>query len=128
AGADEIVILGGLRGARLDHELANLLLLADPRWQGTDLRIERAGTTVRCLKARGRIELTGGAGDLVTLLPLGVDAEGVRTQGLRYALDDETLTAGGTRGLSNEVVEPPASVSLEGGTLLIIETRKESGS
>src|SRR6185503_5132730 len=55
AGADEIVILGGLRGARLDHELANLLLLADPRWQGIDLRIERAGTTVRCLRARGRI-------------------------------------------------------------------------
>jgi thiamine pyrophosphokinase len=125
AGADEIVILGGLRGERLDHELANLLLLADVRWEGIDLRIERAGTTVRCLKGGSRVELTGVTGDLVTLLPLGVDAEGIRTEGLRYALDDETLAAGRSRGLSNEVVEAPASVSLKGGTLLVIETRKE---
>ena len=69
--------------------------------------------------------LTGLGGDLVTLLPLGGDAEGVRTEGLRYALDDETLAGGRTRGLSNEVVEPPASVSLKRGMLLIIETRKE---
>src|SRR5688572_13072696 len=30
AGASEIVILGAVGGDRLDHELANLLLLADP--------------------------------------------------------------------------------------------------
>ena len=125
AGADEVVILGGLRGERLDHELANLLLLADPRWQGIDLRVERAGTTVRCLRSGDRAELTGGAGDLVTLLPLGGDAEGVRTDGLRYGLRDETLPAGRSRGLSNEVEMPPASVSLKSGTLLVIETRKE---
>jgi len=125
AGATQIVILGGLRGERLDHELANLLQLADPRWRGIDLRIKRAGTTVRCLNAAGRLALTGLGGDLVTLLPLGGDAEGVRTEGLRYALDDETLAGGRTRGLSNEVVEPPASVSLKRGMLLIIETRKE---
>ena len=128
AGADEVVIVGGLRGERLDHELANLLLLADPRWEAIDLRIERAGTTVRCLKAGSRLELTGVAGDLVTLLPLGEDAVGVRTDGLRYELRDETLVAGRSRGLSNEVVEAPASVSLKSGTLLVIETRKERGS
>ena len=128
AGADEIVILGGLRGERLDHELANLLLLSDPRWEGIDLRIERGGTTVRCLHGGDRAEVTGPAGDLVTLLPLGVDAEGVRTSGLRYELHDETLAAGRSRGLSNEIVEAPASVSLKGGRLLVIETRKEPGS
>ena len=125
AGADEIVILGGLRGERLDHELANLLLLADPRWRGIDLRIQRAGTTVRCLNSGGRLELAGVAGDLVTLLPIGADAKGITTEGMRYPLHDETLAAGQTRGLSNEVVEPPASVSLRRGTVLVIETRKE---
>ena len=125
AGADEIVILGGLRGDRLDHELANLLLLADPRWRGIDLRGVRSGTTIRCVSGGERSELIGGAGDLVSLLPLGEDAEGVRTHGLRYRLDDETLSAGRSRGLSNEIVEAPASVSLDRGTVLVIETRKE---
>ena len=71
-------------------------------------------------------ELGGAAGDLVTLLPVG-DATGVRTDGLRYPLVGETLRAGRSRGLSNEVEHAPASVSLEGGSLLIIETRKEPG-
>jgi thiamine pyrophosphokinase len=126
AGADEVVILGALRGERLDHELANLLLLVDGEWDGIDLRVVRGGTTVRSLRGGSHRELGGAAGDLVTLLPVG-DATGVRTHGLRYPLVGETLRAGRSRGLSNEVEHAPASVSLEGGTLLIIETRKEPG-
>jgi len=127
-GSDEVVILGGLGGERLDHELANLLLLADARWAGIDLRIVRGGTTVRALHAGGSRELDGTAGDLVTLLPVGGEAIGVTTTGLRYPLAGEALLVGRTRGLSNEVEEAPASVSLAGGTLLVIETRKEPGS
>jgi thiamine pyrophosphokinase len=126
AGADEVVILGALRGERLDHELANLLLLVDREWDGIDLRVVRGGTTARALLGGSQQELGGAAGDLVTLLPVG-DATGVRTDGLRYPLVGETLRAGRSRGLSNEVEHAPASVSLEGGSLLIIETRKEPG-
>ncbi len=127
-GCDEVVIVGGLGGERLDHELANLLLLVDPRWAGIDLRLVRGATTVRALHSGSGRELEGAAGDLVTLLPVGGDATGVRTAGLRYPLMTETLLTGHSRGLSNEVEKPPASVSLEGGTLLVIETRKEPGS
>jgi thiamine pyrophosphokinase len=124
-GANEVVIVGGLGGGRLDHELANLLLLFDRRWNAIRLRLVRGGTTARALHAGRRDELDGAPGDLVTLLPVGSDATGVRTEGLRYPLATETLQAGRSRGLSNEVEHAPASVSLEGGTLLIIETRKE---
>jgi len=124
-GADEVVILGGLGWGRLDHELANLLLLVDRRWDAIELRIVRGGTTARALRGGSRRELDGVVGDLVTLIPLGGDATVVRTSGLRYPLVGETLQAGSSRGLSNEVQDAPASVSLEGGTLLIIETRKE---
>ncbi len=126
-GADQVVILGALGGERLDHEIANLLLLVDRRWNGIDARAVRGGTTVRALRGEGRRELDGSTGDLVTLLPLGSDATGVRTEGLRYPLDGDTLESGRSRGLSNEIERAQASVSLEGGTLLIIETRKERG-
>jgi len=125
-GADQVVILGGLGGRRLDHELANLLLLVDRRWDGIELRIVRGPTTVRALHGGQRRDLDGAAGDLVTLLPVGGDAAGVTTTGLRFPLRSETLHLGRSRGLSNEVEETPASVSLDGGTLLVIETRKES--
>lgn len=126
AGADEVVILGALAGPRLDHQLANLTLLADPILANVrDLRIVRGGTMVRGLHGGGELVLDGAAADLVTLLPIGGDAVGVRTTGLRYPLDGETLSIGRSRGLSNVVVKPPASVSLEGGSLLVIETREE---
>jgi thiamine pyrophosphokinase len=126
AGADEVVIVGALGGGRLDHELANLLLLADPAWRGVGLRIVRGGATARALHGGGPLVLSAAEGDLVTLLPAGGDAVGVRTSGLRYPLDGETLRMGRSRGLSNEVVRAPASVSLESGTLLVIETEKEA--
>jgi thiamine pyrophosphokinase len=126
-GASEIVILGGFGGQRLDHELANLLLLAEG-WSGAELRLVRGATSARAIQGRGRLELEGAAGDLVTLLPLAGDARGVRTHGLRYPLEGEALHLGRSRGLSNLITEAPASVSLDGGILLVIEMRKEPGS
>lgn len=126
AGADEVVVIGALGGGRLDHELANLLLLADPARRVPGLRIVHGGTTVRALHGGGRLSLSAAEGGIVTLLPLGGDAVGVRTSGLRYPLDGETLPLGRSRGLSNEVAGASASVSLEGGTLLVVETEKEA--
>ena len=122
AGGTELVLLGAIGGDRLDHELANLLLVADPQHASRDLRAVRGGTTVRAVHAGRRLTLVGAADDLVTLLPLGDAARGVRTEGLRWALSDATLTLGASRGLSNLVVTAPASVSLERGTLLVVET------
>ena len=126
AGADRIVVLGALGGERLDHELANLLLLADAAWDGVpNLRIVRGGTTLRVLHAGARLPLEGEPGDIVSLLPLSGDALGVTTTGLAYALDDEPLRFGRSRGLSNVVQHRGASVSLEKGVLWIVEIKHE---
>ena len=122
AGAKEIVLLGALGGPRLDHETANLLLLADPGYDGVRIEARRGGLRVRAVKGPGSISLDGAVGSLVTLLPVAGDANGVRTGGLRYSLKAETLRFGRARGLSNEIASAPASVSLDEGTLLVFET------
>jgi len=129
AGADEIVLVGALGGDRLDHELANLLLLGTPAaGRVHDLRAVRGGTAVRPLHGPGRLGLVGAMGDLVSLLPIGGDAEGVRTIGLRYPLAGERLPLGPSRGLSNVITQRNASVSLERGILLVIEIAAEGES
>ena len=128
AGATEVVLLGALGGARLDHELANVLLLAGPALAGRAARLVRGPTTVRMVGDRGRLALDGGTGDLVTLLPIGGDAVGVTTEGLRWELDRATLALGPSRGLSNEIVRTPASVSVTEGRLLVVETAIERSS
>ena len=125
AGATEVVLLGAFGGARVDHELANLLLLADPALAGRDIRAVRGGSVVSALHGGGRADLRGAVGDIVTLLPVGSDATGVTTHGLRWPLASATLRLGRSRGLSNEVVASPASVLVEHGTLLVIETVRE---
>jgi thiamine pyrophosphokinase len=121
-GADRVDLLGATGGDRLDHELANLLLLADPALAGAELRAIVGSTTVRAVRGGERLALDGGVGDLVTLLPIAGDADGITTTGLRWPLDMATLRVGRSRGLSNVVVGPDASVTLIDGVLLVVET------
>ena len=127
-GAEAVTIVGAFGGARLDHALANIGLLALPALAGCAVELLDASTRVTGLRAPDRADrpvrqaLHGRAGDLVSLLPLGSAVEGVTTEGLRYPLYEETLAAGPARGLSNVRVVPDAAVSVGRGFLVIIES------
>jgi thiamine pyrophosphokinase len=127
AGATEVVLLGALGGDRLDHGLANLLLLTDAELSGVDIRLVGGGSVVRVLHGGHSLLLRGPVGALVTLLPIGGNAAGVTTDGLRWPLAASELRTGRSRGLSNVVERTPAAVSLEHGTLLVIETDHHGG-
>ncbi|MBA2718986.1 MAG: thiamine diphosphokinase [Chloroflexi bacterium] len=121
AGATRLTILGALGGARMDHGLANVWLLAHPRLAGRDVRLVDVAARIRLIRP-GRSDLTGRVGDLVSLLPFGGDAGGVTTAGLRYPLRDEPLRLGPSRGLSNVRDAGEASVALQTGRILVVET------
>lgn len=123
AGADELTILGGLGGVRVDHALTNVALLEHPALAGRPARLydERAAR-ISLLRGPGEAELAGHVDDLVTLVPFGGAAVGVTTGGLRYPLREDTLDPGSSRGLSNVRTAARAGVSLRGGRLLVIET------
>ncbi len=126
-GADRLTILGALGGPRLDHELANLWLLAHPALGGVAVAILDPAVRIRLLQAPDhegrpvRLDLTGPVGALVSLLPFGGDAVGITTEGLRYPLRDEPLRLGPARGISNVRRAPAASVTLRAGRLLVLE-------
>jgi thiamine pyrophosphokinase len=132
-GAERLVVLGAFGGPRLDHGLANLLLLAHPRLIGRSVALLDARARVRLLRAptedgrSRRHPLPGPVGGLVSLLPLGSGVEGVVTEGLRYPLRDEPLALGPARGLSNVRTSAEAAVSLRRGLLLVIETAPQIG-
>ncbi|MGZ4676235.1 MAG: thiamine diphosphokinase [Acidimicrobiia bacterium] len=122
-GASEVTVLGA-GGGRLDHLIANLLLLAHVDY--ADLAIEADLADARVTVVRGRRTLDGAAGSTVTLLALGGPARGVTTTGLRWALHGDELIPASTRGVSNEIASPPATVHVESGVLLAVQPRSVS--
>jgi thiamine pyrophosphokinase len=119
-GARSIRIAGALGGARLDHALANVLLLTLPELQGLDVTLVDERHEVRLLRGPSSLSLAGAPGDIVTLLPLTQRASGITTRGLRYALRDGTLLGGRSRGVSNELTGKRASITLARGQLLVV--------
>ena len=118
-GAQEIVVLGAL-GGRLDHSLANLLLLALPSLAGVSVRIAEGDQQALLARSGETIELEGAPGDLVSLVPLGGDACGVTTRGLAWALEEDTLRFGSSRGVSNEMTSGKAGIQVNEGLLLVV--------
>jgi thiamine pyrophosphokinase len=115
----EIVVIGSEAG-RLDHLVAGILALAAPALARHTVRAHLGPATVHVVHGPGRVELDAPAGALLTLLPVGDVARGVVTEGLQYPLRGEDLEAGTTRGVSNVVVERPARILLERGTVLVV--------
>ena len=124
-GASSIVIIGAFGGARLEHTVANLLLLAMPELDGRDVCLADGASEVRLVSGDASLTLSGQRGDFVSLFPLAPLADGVTTQGLEYALADEALSQGPARGLSNVMTGTEATISLRSGRLLVVHTRNE---
>lgn len=118
-GARRITVLGAL-GGRVDHTMANLLLLAAPWLDGTD--VAALDVQTRIVAVRSTVALHGEPGDLLSLLPLTAQAEGIYTDGLLYPLRGESLMLGSPRGVSNVFVDSQVSVRLAAGTVLAIQS------
>ena len=121
-GYEEILLVGAL-GGRLDQTLGNLSLLTDPTFAGLDVRIDDG--VEEAFFARNQAQIYGRIGDVVSLIPWRGDVTILRTTGLRWSLQNETLYADQTRGISNELTAEKARVEIEDGLLLIIHIRKE---
>ena len=109
-------------GGRLDQTLANAFLLDDPALESVDLRCEDGETEAFLIRSTGVIH--GRPGDLVSLLPVGMPAEGVTTHQLAYPLYAETLYPYRSRGVSNVMESDQAEVSITGGKLLCLHLRR----
>lgn len=110
----------GPGGGRLDLLLGDLLLLAADRTAHLDVRA-RLGAADVLVARPGRVTpVAAPIGAQVSLLPVHGPADGVTTEGLRWALVDAHLAAGTSRAISNEVVAAPATVTLRSGVLVVV--------
>ncbi len=121
APARAVTVIGGAGwDDRFDHVAGQIGLLASPRWKTLHVTAFLGTASVQPVHGGGRVGLSGAVGRVVSIVPVGGHAHGVRTEGLRFPLHDETLDVFATRGVSNEFASDAALVSLTRGVVLVI--------
>lgn len=119
---NELILLGVWGGARMDHAIANLGLLEWLQEQGVQATIYAGTNRLRLLQGPAKVTIQKNDYHYISLLPISKQVSGIYTRGLQYTLHNGTLTRGLTRGISNELAAEKASIQLESGMVLLIET------
>lgn len=119
AGFTALAVYGAL-GGRLDHEIANLQVMARYAEQGADVTAYGLDCAVHYVVGPATYDLPTGDSGTVSVFALTPQARGVVERGMEYAFEGETIGNRTTRGLSNELTGRAASVSVEEGTLIVI--------
>lgn len=117
AGMDRVVVLGSPAG-RMDHLLGAAATLSSPRYAALEVDAWLGGAALYPVHRHRTV--VGRQGSTVSILPMHGPALGVTTSGLRWPLHGETLDAGTTRGISNEMVAAQAAVSVEHGCAVVV--------
>jgi thiamine pyrophosphokinase len=116
---DEVVFYG-IFGGRLDLSLANILLLARDDWKSISIVVVNGPDTAFFLRDNDSISIIGNPQDIISLIPLSEEVEGVTTKGLRWQLMETVLFQGNTRSVSNELTSSSAHIRIKKGKLLIV--------
>ena len=119
-GAADILLLGAL-GGRLDQTLANLLILAQRNWQAR-IRLAEGDQVAQILLDGEVMTLSGAVGDIVSVVPLSPEVTGITYAGLEYPLEGAALRLGSTRGISNVIAAHPATIAIDRGILLVVQS------
>lgn len=116
----EDIYLFGAWGGRLDQSLANVFLLAHPAWRDRQIMLLEEKERVWLITADSTIY--GSVGDTVSLIPLSSDVFVHHTTGLLWSLHHEPLAFALARGISNTLTAETATISLQSGLLLCIQS------
>ena len=130
-GATDVVIVGGLGGARLDHTLANLQTLVFLAKNGVCATLADTDNEVTALlPGTHRIQARPGwyfsifSGYLSVLCSSGA-AHGVTLSNLKYPLTDYNMTSSFPIGVSNEFAAETATLRFSAGMIYLVLSRKE---
>jgi thiamine pyrophosphokinase len=127
AGAERVVVLGSA-GGRLDHLLGIVAVLCGPATEGRSAEARLGDAHIVVVRPGEHVAVPAAPGETVSLLAVHGPALGVRTHGLKWRLDGEDLDGAGTRGISNEVAEPGAWVSVQAGVVAVVAPGSEVAS
>ncbi|MEJ6950876.1 thiamine diphosphokinase [Natronospora cellulosivora (SeqCode)] len=117
---DEIIIIGSF-GGRFDHQLANILLLEYAYHHQINAIIKDIDIEIALISSYKRFDNC--QNDILSLIPLDAKVDGIRIEGCRYNVEEESLFRYKSRGISNQIIEERAEVRVDNGLLLYMKSK-----
>lgn len=122
-GIQEVLVLGAT-GSRLDHELANLMLLISFGRQNKSVVFWDSHNRIRYVNA-GIYEVPAVEAS-VSLVPVDVKGMRLSLQGFKFPLDNTTEPFGQSRLISNRWVEETGRITVHSGDGFLIISRDDA--
>ena len=113
------IVIACASGDRIDHTIANIFLLEYIFNKGAEGMLITKGAFIYCLK--DTININGNPNDIISVIPYNGDIEGLNSTGLKYSMKNLNLKFGKTIGISNEMIEHTANISIKKGRALVIK-------
>lgn len=123
-GAQKIIVVTA-GGGRLDHQFGVIAAMFDPRLGQIQVEALWDNSEIFALQGPASCEFSAEVEDIVGLQAFSAVATGISTTGLHWKLDDESLCAHETRGVSNQATQTRVAISVLSGQLLVIHQKKE---
>ena len=120
-GATKIVLITK-GGGRLDHELGVFAVLQNPSLRHCTIEALWDNSILHLIHGPASVTITGKVGSNVGLIAAGGSASGISTTGLKWALANESLTPHSSRGISNQLTEETATISVQTGSLFVVQS------
>lgn len=123
--------LFGATGTRLDHVLGNLQLLGYGLPSGVQCLMIDPCNRIRLINGETVLNKETQFGTYVSLIPYTPQVTGLTLEGFEYPLKDYTMSsfyvkgAAPISGISNEIREERARITMKEGILVLVESRDE---
>ena len=120
-GADHIIIIGAT-GTRIDHVLGNISLLWKAMSEGKRAELLDTHNRIRMIDNELEIEKNKQYGKYVSIIPVCKNNK-ITLEGFKYPLKDYTFEGFNTLGISNEIVDDIAKITVNEGQYIVIESK-----
>jgi len=119
-GADEITLMGVI-GTRIDHSLANIMLLYKLLTLGVKGRILNEHNEV--LITDQELIIKKEVNTYISIIPIMGNPAYVTLKGFEYEIDDVEFFPSTTLGVSNRIIEKEGLVKVRNGSCLVIKSK-----
>lgn len=111
------IILIGASGTRLDHTMANLMLIERYHKKGINIKILDNNNSIQSVT--NTLIIPFKKSHYVSVIPISENIEGLTLEGFKYPLSNVNVERGSTLCISNELIENEGVIKINKGSAFV---------